>query len=206
MWFTPHALRRAVPGRRLTKGVGSGAGDVANSRPAVYGLQRIRCERCAHRRASLVRFSPRFFPLSAAATSPRSRVRAEASGWGLRWRQGREHGPVRGRRQPATRSPRPCPQRRAGPQQKGLPTNVWPSQNTPRRALLARGARSRIIAREQNTAQQCSSGLLSPSPGPKASVGRPSRVGHTCRACVAPRPSAPPRPLRRSTDAGDPFL
>ena len=119
----------------------------------------------------------------------RSRVRAAAaSGWALRRRRGRAPGPVQGRRSaqvaglPAKHSPRPCSQRRAGPRQKGLPTNVWPSQKTLRRALLAaRGGLGAGPGRERNPAQQCSSGLRSRSPGPEAFAGRPLRVQSSLR-------------------------
>ena len=114
----------------------------------------------------------------------RSRVRAAgASGWALRRRRGRASSPVRGRRSaqvagpPAKHSPRPCSQRRAGPRQRALPTNAWPSRKTPRRALLAaRGGLGAGPSRERNPAQQCSSGLRSRSPGPEASAGHPLRV------------------------------
>ena len=144
----------------------------------------------------------------------RSRVRAAgASGWALRRRRGRAPGPVQGRcsaqvaEPPAKHSPRPCSQWRAGPRQRGLPTNAWPSRKTPRRALLAaRGGLGAGPGREGNPVQQCSSGLRSRSPGPEAFAGHPLRVRGTCSACVAPRPSARPRPLQRCKDAGDPFL
>ena len=80
----------------------------------------------------------------------RSRVRAAgASGWALRRRRGRARDPVQGRCSaqvaglPAKHRSRPCSQRRAGPRQKGLPTNAWPSQKTSRRALLAAGGERR---------------------------------------------------------------
>ena len=97
----------------------------------------------------------------------RPRLRAsEASGWACRWQQCRAHGPVLGRRsalalaveQLATRGPRLCPQRRAGPQQKSLPTNVFLSQKTPRRtAGGARRARSRTRSRKKHCARGRSS-------------------------------------------------
>ena len=143
----------------------------------------------------------------------RSRVRAAgASGWALRWRRGRAPGPVQGRRsaqvaEPAKHSPRPCSQRRAGPRQKGLPTNASPSRKTPQHALLAaRGGLGAGPGRERNPAQPCSSGPRSRSLGPEASAGHLLRVRGTCCACVAPRPSARPRPPQRCKDAGDPFL
>jgi len=81
----------------------------------------------------------------------------------------------------------------------GLPTNAL------RPALLAaREEPGAGLGRERNTAQQCSSALLSRSPGPGASA--PRRVQGTCSACVAPRPAARRRRHPRCMDAGDPFF
>ncbi|CAE7621769.1 unnamed protein product, partial [Symbiodinium microadriaticum] len=48
---------------------------------------------------------------------------------------------------PAKHSPRPCSQRRAGPRQKGLSTNAWPSQKTPARGGL--GAAWELVSWQQ---------------------------------------------------------
>ena len=89
---------------------------------------------------------------------------------------------------------------------KGAPPASCPAGRTPQHARQAahveRGAGR---GREQSAAQQCSSGLLSRSPGPPASAGRPSRVRGTCGACVAPRPAARHRPPPRRMDVDDAF-
>ena len=71
---------------------------------------------------------------------------AGASGRALRWRRGRAPGPVQRRRSaqvaglPAMQGPSPCSQRRAGPRQKGLPSNEWPSQKQAQPCWRAEGA------------------------------------------------------------------
>ena len=140
----------------------------------------------------------------------RSRLRAAgAGGWAPRQRRGRAHDPVLGRRPApalgrlATSAPRLCLQRRAGPRQTGLPTNVAPTQRTRRDALRAvRGELGGGRGRERSAALLRSSGPRSPSRAPAAFAGRPSRAPGTCCACAAPRPLAQPRPLPLCMDAG----
>ena len=96
---------------------------------------------------------------------------------------------------PAKHSPRPCSQRRAGPRQRGLPTNAWPSRKTPRRALLAaRGGLGAGPGRERNPARQCSScpqfvvfGLCAGQPPPLASRKLRATAVEAKRASVGVR-------------------